>query len=66
MKVWCVACFRQEGAATIRGELYRRELCGVYVFSSLQKANEFLQAEYRTYEYDGYEIYEADVDQVKS
>jgi len=61
MKVWCVACFRQEGAATIRRELY-----SVYVFSSLQKANKFLKVEYRAYEYDDYEIYEADVDQVKS
>ena len=57
MKVWCVACFRQEGAATLRRELYN-----VYVFSSLQKANTFLKTAYVDYDYDDYEIYESDVD----
>jgi hypothetical protein len=57
MKVWCVACFRQEGAATLRRELY-----SVYVFSSLQKANEFLQTTYVAHNYDDYEIYESELD----
>ena len=57
MKVWCVACSVQRGAAT-----FRLELSNVYVFSSLQKANEFLKKEYIDYDYDDYEIYESDVD----
>jgi hypothetical protein len=57
MKIWCVACFRQEGAATIRRELY-----SVYVFSSLQKANQFLKKAYIDYEYDDYDIYESELD----
>jgi len=57
VKIWCVACFSQCGAATIR-----RELSNVYVFSSFQKANEFLKTKYIDWEYDDWEIYESDVD----
>jgi hypothetical protein len=52
-----VACFAQRGAAT-----FRLELSNVYVFSSLQKANEFLKKEYIDYDYDDYEIYESGLD----
>jgi hypothetical protein len=57
MKIWCVACFRQEGAATIRKELY-----SVYVFRSLQKVNQFMKIAYVDYDYDDYEIYESELD----
>jgi len=57
MKIWCVACFAQRGAAT-----FRLELSNVYVFSSLEKANQFLKKEYIDYDYDDYEIYESELD----
>jgi hypothetical protein len=59
MKVWCVACFNRLVARSIRGELSK-----VYVFSSLQGANNFLQTKYIDYNYDDYEIYESDIDGV--
>ena len=57
MKIWCVACFRYVGAAT-----RHLDLGNIYLFSSLQKANTFLETTYVDYGYDDYEIYESDVD----
>ena len=57
MKVWCVACFRYVGAAT-----RHLDLGNIYLFSSLELANKFLNGPYKKWDYDDYEIYESDVD----
>jgi hypothetical protein len=53
MKVWAVVCFRYYSESKVEN---------VYIFSSKELANKFINGAFKDWDYADYEIFEQDLD----